>query len=93
MKHSKVFLCVTSALLATIAFASVKAKWESLPTGYYTNGARKTCLFYLIRDATTIANGAQLKFGIPPTLLYTYSTIGMTPHTGICGHPAYTEGD
>jgi hypothetical protein len=92
MKRSKLFLGVTSGLLAVVAFASAKARWTTEQLGYYTTGPNKTCLFYQDKTAQTLANGSQLSFGTPAKLLYTYSTTGIAPtHKGICGNAAYTE--
>ena len=86
MKHSKIFLGLTAALLAIGAFISAKAKFLSLPACYIKNGV---CMFDpRPRTGQTLANGAQLFTTIGGAHYRLYTCVLGVP---VCDNPLFSE--
>ena len=87
MKRSKLFLGITTGLLAVVAFTAAKtAKFSNLTNAYYTNGApshhcviKASLRFYTQGSTVQATNGTG-------GLLFTYN------HGADCLNPVFVSG-
>lgn len=78
MKHSKIYLAFTTALLAIAGVAAAKAHFVGLVTAYYKNSA-DVCAFSVKYRVNDISLGGVL-----------YTVAGRTVYTEpTCSIPAY----
>jgi len=79
MKRSKLFLGITTGILAVVAFTAAKsAKFSNFQNAYYSNGSRQCTLEASLQFYSVSASPIQATSGLPKhALVYTFNSGGQ----------------